>query len=61
MVTLYRRVMAYQSLPRAGGLLDQDEETMQILDMIHEELGSNTKDGGGRVLKAKGTLAHKGR
>ena len=63
MVTLYRRVMAYQALPNAGGLLDQDEGTMQMLDVIHEELGAakDGKGGGGKVLHAAGTMAGKGR
>lgn len=34
---LYRRVVRYGSLPEAGGLLDQPEPTMRILDVIDEE------------------------
>lgn len=30
------RVQRYQVLPEAGGVLDQDELTMQILDLIDE-------------------------
>ena len=57
MITLYRRVMAYQALPGPGGLLDQDEETMRMLDVIHEELG--TAGGDGKGLAASGTLANR--
>lgn len=31
---LYKRVKVYGSLPRPGGLQDQDELTMRILDRI---------------------------
>ncbi len=32
---LYSRVMVFDALPRAGGLEDQNELTMRILDKIH--------------------------
>ncbi len=57
LLVLYRRMMAYQALPFDGGLLDQEEETMQFLDVIHEELGSAKAGGGrGKVLMSSGTL-----
>lgn len=31
---LRSRVQRYQVLPEAGGVLDQDERTMEILDLI---------------------------
>lgn len=50
-------MMAYQALPFAGGLLDQEEETMQLLDIVHEEMAGNGKGGtAGKVLVARGTL-----
>lgn len=55
-VSLYRRVRAYGALPGPGGLLDQDEELMQLLDAAHEEFGA-ASDGGGKVVKAFGTYA----
>jgi len=35
-LTLYNRVRRYGALPDAGGLLDQNETTMRILDLIDE-------------------------
>lgn len=36
-LSLYFRVKSYETLPSAGGLRDQDERTMQILDTLHSE------------------------
>ena len=37
-IKLYKRVQRYQNLPDIGGLLDQDERTMRMLDIIGEEV-----------------------
>jgi hypothetical protein len=59
MLTLYRRVRAYRALPEAGGLLDQNEHTMMVLDTIHDELHAGPDAGGGKILEATGTLANR--
>lgn len=56
---LYAQVQAYHALPGSGGLLDQDDEIMRLLDVVHHETqagAGGTK--GSKVLAATGKFAH---
>lgn len=49
---LRARMQRYRALPEAGGILDQDEQTMRILDLVDDSVGryqdwKRTLDGSG--------------
>lgn len=49
---LWCRVRAYGTLPEAGGLLDQNEATMRVLDIIQREYDKRAARAGLPPLRA---------